>query len=974
MYIKDRLIGSLLLFLFLISGCQGKWGFQPKETSLPDLQPELMISLSGKKIKLSEINKAGNYTLNLSDEFLFNNLKGLKGFQKSDKKKRSDSIAIEQNDSIKEVNLTEGNTSTPKNISSESLASSDKAYSPMEVSMACLMEGKKYTFKKELSYYRSHFYIIDLLPEALLIEHEKENPVSCSFLFIIRDRDKNEYLYNIPLLPLMSVSNNSSLKILNDKNKPLSEHLIRKDNMNHFDLILEQGREAQKIKFLCEKNIDRDIAFILSEKQSLISPFKLLRSMKTEQLPSGKDKCRILTYEKIPLESGTDVLSQVYRANGISGSFYIDFETLRERETFTEPDLSKEKLIIKSQSEGEVKLFEIKEGKKYEWNLSDEILFTGLSDFLKGKPVISTQMKQSSSVETVISIDENNSSIDKAPSLMEVSTNCLMKWRPEDSVGKVSNTFLKQDRWMRKKEFTDYQSHFYFVDLLPEELLINYKKESLVSCSLSFILRNKKGKQYSYDIPSLPVRDIQKSAFLKLLNASNKEMGWGEIVNADNMSHFTLIFKEGKKTQKIKFLCGKEKPGMSFNMDPDIFFLSPFQFLQSLESEQLPSGKKQCRILAYGKNQIVNGVTEFFQIDFETLRDQANLWMPSADALQITIDEFVSRDISQFNRRQRHAKMRKKSIHITSAFEIPELFKIFPENFTKEEYQSYKIKVDTECFSSILYKYKEFQKEHFATETYYLPLLDSFSVMSVMPREALQIYLPDNLPEILSEIHSDYLRPNSRSQLAEKERNKIKLKDYRQWFTCSYHFQIQNRKGEISSIGWIKNRPVYWNQGSYGLGFKEKKAKESFPLTLMEAKPIKIDLLFLQNTLQPNGFFDVDSLWPDKVIFSCGGRHPSKDYKPGFQTTFERSIPMQKGSFEIPLSFFLNRDDFQDYFKDNKLIKCRVILEKKDILWYFSQDLKFIYEDGKFFEGLNNISEDDTLWNFNSLSRFLYWL
>ena len=939
MHIKNLLNGFLFLFLFFILSCQGKRKSGVGDISLSELKPELVVSLSGKKVKLSEINTDGNYVLSLSDVIFFDSLKQLKGFQKS--------------------------------VSGREV---------MEVSSTCLMNRERYTLNKKFSYYQPRFYILDLLSEKLFLDHKKKNPVSCSFLFIIRDKGGNEYLYNIPLLPLLSVGEDSSLKILNDKNKALAGQVVNKDNMNHFDLILEQGRKAQKIKFLCEELLEKEMIFLLSREQSLISPFKLLQSMKTEQLPYGKKKCRILTYEKMASGSGTGSSRQTYMANGISGSFYIDFETLHEKTILPESDLFKKEPVIKSQTKEEVKLSEIKAGKKYTLNLSDEILFIGLSALSDKKTDSSGQIEESISTDVVVSSSAGDASkIDDAISpVMEVLTTCLMKQRQkEPSSGEMSgelSDLVELDRWTLEKKFMNYQSRLYIIDLLPEELFINYRKESLISCSLSFIVRDTDGNSYSHNIPSLPVHSIEKSVFLKFLNVQNKEVGMGDIVDTENMNHFSVILEQERKAQKIKFLCEGEEQQISFNLNPGVSIFAPFQFLQSLQKEKLPSGKKRCRILTYGNNQVVNGMTGFFQIHFETLKNQNDLWMPQAEALHIEINTFASKEISQLNKRQRNARGREDPIHITSVFEIPELFEILPENFTKEDYHSYRLRVDTECFSSILHKYKGLQRENFATETYYLPLLDSVSVMSVTSREALQVYLPDNLLEMLAEIHPDYLPPNSKSTLAKKERDEIQLKDYHQWITCSYHFQIQNRQGDISSVDWIKNRPIHWNQGSYGLGFKEKKAKKSFPLTFQEAKSIEADLLFLQDVSKPNDFFPEDSLWPDKVTFLCGGRHPSKEYKPVFQTTYEKSISMQQGSLKIPLSFFIDTDDFFGYLKDNKFIKCRIILEKQGILRYFSQDLKFIYEDEKFFKSLNNLSEDDTFWNFNSLSRFLYWL
>ena len=925
------------LFLLFLSSCQGKKGSNAEDVSLSELKPELVVRLSGKKVKLSEINTDGEYALRLSDTIFFESLKKAKDFQGS--------------------------------ISGKGV---------MEVSSTCLMNRERYRLNKKFSHYQSRFYILDLLPEEFLLKHKKKHPVSCSFLFVIRDKKQNEYLYNIPLLPLLSVGENSSLKILSDQNQPVNGKLLNKDNMSRFDLILEQERKAEQIKFLCEGVSEQEMVFMLNQPHTLISPFQLLQSVSAEHLPNNKKRCRILTYEKVKAGTKPGHSSQTYMANGVSSFFSIDFETLHEKPVVPEPNLLKEEPIIKSHAEGEVTLSEIKAGKKYTWSLSDEILFVGLNAFLKTKSNISQE--QSGSIDIFVP-----EIVGQRFPVIEVLTTCLMK-RKEVSFDEGSEEVPKSDRWTLKKEFTNYQSRFSILNLLPEELFLSYKKGSLASCSLSFVLRDKEGKSYTHTIPSLPVFSVEKNVFLKLLNIHNKEIGIGERVNAENMNHFSIVLQKERKAEQIKFLCEGLEEQMSFNLDSGASLFTPFPLLRSLQKKEIPSGKRRCRILTYGKVKMgaktdhssqvymANGISSSFSIDFETLKNQESLWMPKENTLQIRIRSFSFKEISQLNKRQRGARGREDPIYITSVFEIPELFEVLPKNFSQQDYRSYKIKVDTECFSSILHKYKGFQEESLAAKTYYLPLLDSFSVMSVTPIEALQVYFPDDLLELLTEIHSDELRPNSKSNLSKKERDKIQLMDYRQWFTCSYHFQIQNWEGEVFSIDRMSNRPIHWAQGSYGLGFRTEQARKSFPLTFEEAKSMEMDLLFLQSFLKPGDFFPEDVLWPDEVTFLCGGRHPSEDYRPNFQTTYEKRILIQESSLQIPLAFFIDTDDFYKYLKENRFVKCRMILKKQDILRYFSQDLKLIYEDANFFNRLNSLSEDDTHWNFNSLSRFLYWL
>ena len=283
--IIDMKLKSFFVFsVFFLFACQSQDNLI--KLSLSELNLELLVSHNGIKTKLSDINTNSEYTLDISDEVIFSGLDPL--INTKDK-----TVSKLPEDSPSET--------------SKAQTTDTKSFSRMEVFTSCLMKKEKYHYKKQFANYQSHFYIIDLLPEEILLEHQNKDPVSCSFLFIIRDKKENEYLYNLPSLPVLSVGKSASLKLLNDKNEEVFGQLINKDTMNRFDLILQQNRVASKIKFLCEGETTIT-QFELKSEQSLVSPFKLLQSLKPNQLPSGKKKCRILTYGKNNSANGITAL------------------------------------------------------------------------------------------------------------------------------------------------------------------------------------------------------------------------------------------------------------------------------------------------------------------------------------------------------------------------------------------------------------------------------------------------------------------------------------------------------------------------------------------------------------------------------------------------------------------------------------------------------------------------------------------
>ena len=739
----------------------------------------------------------------------------------------------------------------------------------MEIATNCLMNNKKYVTQKQLTNYQSLFYIVDLLPEEIFLSYKKSVTVSCSFLFVIRDDEKNERSYSLTQLPIFSIENNVGLKFLDDTNKEIIGQSIKEDSMSRFSLITLHNKPVKKLKFLCEEDL-QEIDLELDQNETLVFPFQLLQSLPENQLPSGKKKCRILTYGKNN------------SANGITAPFQIDFETLKT------PDVkaaslsnTKPELFIENLSGTKTKLSDINATPDSTLNLSDKIIFSDLDLF-----------------------SNQNNSIDK-PIIMEVSINCLMK----------------NKKYTNRKQLTNYQPLFQVIDLLPEEIFIEYKKNTPISCSFLFVIRDDEKNEHSYSLASLPILSIENNVGLKLLDDTNQEFT-GQAIPGNSINQFSLVALHNKAIKKLNFLCEKVQQKIDFELDQNETLVFPFQFLQSLPENQLPSDKKKCRILTYGKNNSVNGITTSFQIDFKDLKKR-NLWMPQPQSLQIKIDFIPGKAISEYDRRKRKGKGRENIIHTVSVFKIPGLFEQLPENFKERDYESYKIKVNTECFSPLFSTDSNRHTIGEMMKTYHLPLSESFPVMSVTPREAFQIYFPKNLENILSETDPQSLRSDGKAPLKRKRRKQIV--DYQEQVICSYHFQIQNERGELSSIGWIKNREVYWNPGSYGITFNTERAEKGFPLLLNQAlnDSIQVEFLFLRNLSSPTfQFLPKDFALPDSMVFACGGRrfHPN-DYNPSFETYYEESFALNEVPLSMPLSLFITKKGFDTYLENNHFIK-----------------------------------------------------
>ena len=116
-----------------------------------------------------------------------------------------------------------------------------------------------------------------------------------------------------------------------------------------------------------------------------------------------------------------------------------------------------------------------------------------------------------------------------------------------------------------------------------------------------------------------------------------------------------------------------------------------------------------------------------------------------------------------------------------------------------------------------------------------------------------------------------------------------------------------------------------------------------------------------------------DFVLPDEMIFFCGGRLPEEE-TPVSAVTYEKTFPLDAVPLYLPLSSLVKETEFEEFLIQNKIAKCRLVGQREGIMQYFSEELKFIHTDYSFFGELNRLSDEDTHWNFDTLSEILYWL
>lgn len=967
-------IVSFVVFIVCFSGCNSQDSLKRPPPSLDTLQPKLLIIRGTEQTSLFDINRNPNYTLLMSDKIFFSGLKPLH---------QKDHKDVGKNSREKDGALKESATDSEKPQAAED-------FFLMEVFTSCLINSHKSTTAKQLTDYQTAFYIVDLLPPETLLQAKETSPPTCSFLFIIRDRNKNEYLYTLSSLSVISVEKNARLKLINDQNETAAGQIINASNMNAFDLILYQGSRFKKIKFLCE-GLEKDINFEMESSLTVVAPFKFLQSLKQENLPSGKRKCRILTYG----EEGF--------VNAISAAFNMDYDTLKTIEAVQEPlslEEKKPKLFI-SYKGSQVSLFEVNKTPDFVLNMSDTIRFSGLEIFTKNpsqdKRHLERQITETTKQDRIVvkltrtlpeaaiyrdAIIKNSSpkttdNSDKeapmkgSPPPMEIFINCLMAGR----------------KYPLSIQLSGYKKDFPVVALLPPDILLKSNKKSPPpSCSFLFIIRDSEQNEFLYTLYSLPILSIQKNAGLTLMH-NDREVTAGHFVDRNN---FDLILRQGNTSETIEFLCEGPEQSIRIQMESEQSVIPPFKLLQSLKQDMLPLEKRKCRILTYDKKGVANAISVSLDIDFESLRKNKTptLWMPQAGSLQMKIIHKPDKSLFRKDPRKQKGQGVHKPIHTFSVFTIPELFDQLPSDLTEEQYQLYSIKVNTECRSRLFVleagqfapdiasgrpDSSEKQTEDVA-RTYELPLVDSFSIMSVTPREAFQIFFTQRLKTILINTTPKALNPNGKRKL--KYARGQAIKDHQVQLICSYDFYIQNPKVKPVLIDSIKHREIYWNPGSYGLSWSNTNADKGYPLSLEQAREdqsIQMVPLFLKLKETHPSFVPEDFILPDEMIFFCGGIRPEDDI-PISSAIYEKTFPLYEVPLYLPLSSFAKEKDFEEFLSRNKMAKCRLILQREGIVQYFSGDLKFVHIDYSFFGKLNVLSDEDTYWNFDTLSEVLYWL
>lgn len=577
-------------------------------------------------------------------------------------------------------------------------------------------------------------------------------------------------------------------------------------------------------------------------------------------------------------------------------------------------------------------------------SLANDIEFHGFSEsgLFKNKP-----------------LDDGKKPSADAPIIMKISSICSTE---------------KDGKFTKDIHLTRYNFDFAVIDLVPHAIFFQGKSLSS-SCSFFFIVTDTKGRDHRFSLKQFPVAFIPENKNLTVMDSTGKDLSLfkDKIIKREDMDDFFLINRTLSPQQTLTLICDRLDNIIELADNPAVPI---FRLLYTTQSS-LPMETQNCRILSQ-KNKKSTGITRVFKIDFSTFTREIPLIQLSALSVRFNLlpseplfqpgkwHHYMNAEFNNkfFGSLKEEPKPDYTSPHLSSMFELAGL----PEDFLLTPYSPVKIHVDTECVGDAL-------PEKSVKQQFNLNLVPFIPLMSVTPEEIFQMSYPknDRLPKTAEE---DKII-KTWAIAYEKHVNFPQQTNERPAIKCSYTFHFQNLKTEMKVsysplIDFIK-----WNSGGIGIAYDHKDLFKGIPVfyedIIFEGAG---NILFPLKTQVASYPLHIHKHFvPDSIKFKCGyglKRHPEP---PPFQS----ELSLQHMPFSLPLSEFLLHPAFKEYIKEQKAVKCRVLLYQKNHLLYFSPETQILSKTDELIRALKlrGITYKDSLNEnhiWNSIQRFFLTL
>ena len=529
-------------------------------------------------------------------------------------------------------------------------------------------------------------------------------------------------------------------------------------------------------------------------------------------------------------------------------------------------------------------------------NLNDQIIFSDFSE----SPLFPWKIENNQKIENQKAVFQDLDSLKKEDLKMKIFSSC-------------SSFDKKEEKIIREKGSSQYQSHFSVLEILPEEALLSEAKDPF-SCSFIFTLNDINGNPHQYTLTQqlIPMDLENKDLFLIRASGGQWDGVFDQAANIDDILQTFLMNKGKAPIESVRFICEDWDHKASFSSS-NLGAKPVFMNLLSIR-DQLPGGTKLCRILSESKNS-VNGSTKPFYINFDSFKKQKPLDI-SEIKLHL-IPSFRERDMWNPDKFSGDSN----EIYLSGAFR----FTGFPEDWRSNFYEPAEIQVKTSC-SGNLFENGSFEK------TYRLPLNPEFSVMSVSPEELFQLdysylYWREKLRQ---PPHNRYL-----VQTSEVERFARRSRAAMLGNNCVYEISIKKPEQRDSVFALPKQiRPLIWDSEGYGIEIsreliKNKKYKGDF------------ELPFMNRLIGKNPEHHGD--YPDQMALKCGGKRKIRKKRFESLDSLFLSWPFLGAFSSIPYSSIFSHPEAERYSKRKRIARCRLFFYREGMLKYFSKEITVDY-------------------------------
>ncbi len=472
-----------------------------------------------------------------------------------------------------------------------------------------------------------------------------------------------------------------------------------------------------------------------------------------------------------------------------------------------------------------------------------------------------------------------------------------------------------KEKIIRERAAGQYQTHFSILELLPESALLSQSEDPL-SCAFIFTLNDRGGRPHQYTLTQqiIPVDLESKNLSLIKADGSRWREAFDDLETVDDLQQIFLLRETNEPFDSIRFICEGWSHQARFS-PLDMGARPVFMNLLSAR-DQLPGGKKLCRILSENKAAL-NGATKPFYINFDNFKSQKAI-----DLSKINIGLIAGP--SAFSGAKEFSPVHKE-VYLSGAFRLSGL----PEDLGSNLYEPVEVQVKTSCMGAGV-EGGSFE------ETYSFPLTSEFSLMSVSPESLFQLDYPLSLwQERLAErqqVSRHWIKPREAESAAGRARKSSSSR-------CLYQAALK-KPGQKEPAARLQKQihSVNWDREGYGAEASKRRIKNQ------KYGDNYIRLLFASRFAADGAGYG--GAYPDQMTLRCGGklrrrREAGKKVPNPLILSWPFDERAAAADSVISYASIFGLPEVERYNRLwSKVIRCRLLFYQAGALKYFSPEIK----------------------------------